>query len=291
MKGGGRGRRIGFVKVSILLPVYNEGESVGEAVRRLKSLNLPAELIVIDDGSDEETAKMLDSLEGIRLVRNEENEGYGSAIKRGLEVAEGEQILIVDADGTYPYEKAGELLAGLDEYDMVVGARARSSIPLLRRPAKAVLGALASYLCGKRIPDLNSGFRAFRREVVERFEPILPPGFSFTATLTIAMLSEGMRVRFLPVEYTKREGRSKIRPLRDTLNFFSLIVRTIMYFNPLKVFLPISGFLMVGGGGLALYEAIFWKNVTDVALLVSLTGIQVGVLGLLADLIQKRTRL
>jgi len=279
------------MNASIILPVYNEAESVREGIERLAALGLDAEIIVVDDGSTDGTAEILGSLGGIKVVRNEENTGYGAAIKRGLEEASCDRILIIDADGSYPYERVPELLAGLDRYDMVIGARPSSSFSPVRRLPKAFLRALASFLCNRQIPDLNSGFRAFRKELAQRFLTILPSGFSLTATLTIASLASGLKVGFVPIEYFKRAGKSKIHPLRDTANFFFIVLRTVMYLNPLKVFLPISLLLMSGGGGLALYQALFRQNVTDVAVMTTLVGVQVGVLGLLADLIVKRTRL
>ena len=167
-------------------------------------------------------------------------------------------VVITDSDGTYPNDRIPELAAMMTDWDMVVGARTGDEVrvPLVRRPAKWALNMLANVLVETRIPDLNSGLRVFRREVVLRFLPILPNGFSFTTTITLAMLSEGYRVTFVPIDYYARQGRSKIRPVYDTLNFLQLIVRTVLYFNPLRVFLPLSLFFF--GAGLVV-GLVVWR--------------------------------
>ena len=168
----------------------------------------------------------------------------------GLTHATGDWIVIMDADLTYPPERIPELLARLNEADMVVGARTGESvkIPWVRKPAKWMLTQLANRVAGEKIPDLNSGLRAFRKEIAMRYLHLFPDGFSFTTTITLASLCDGLRVEFVPIDYTKRSGKSKIRPLRDTFNFLVLIIRMAAYFEPLRVFLPaafLSGFVSI----------------------------------------------
>jgi glycosyltransferase involved in cell wall biosynthesis len=169
-------------------------------------------------------------------------------LKTGFARAQHDVVVITDGDGTYPEAKIADLLARIDDgAEMAVGSRTGADvhIPLVRRPAKAFLRWLASYLAGTNIPDLNSGLRAMRRELVLRYRPILPDGFSFTTTITLASLTNDHRVDYVPIDYAKRSGRSKIRPIRDTLGFTQLIVRTVLYFNPLKVLYPVAGLVLV----------------------------------------------
>jgi hypothetical protein len=201
-------------------------------------------------------------------------------------------VVITDADGTYPEERIRDLVECIDNgAEMAVGARLGEnvSIPLLRRPPKWVLRKLASFLAGTEIPDLNSGLRAFRRELVLAYRPILPQGFSFTTTITLAALTNAHRVDYVPVDYAKRAGKSKIRPIHDTLAFTGLIIRTVLYFNPLKIFCPVAGLvgLLLAG---SLYYDLFVQatapNLGDKSVLLFVALIQTLSVGLLADLIE-----
>ncbi len=279
-------------KVSIVIPAFNEEESIAQVMeeldRVLREKVADYEIIVVDDGSTDRTAQALEGMD-IRVVRHEENRGYGASLKTGIRKAAGEIIVITDADATYPSEEIPTILSFTDRYDMVVGARTGETvkIPLIRRPAKWFLNRLANYLSETKIPDLNSGLRAFRREIVMKFFNILPDGFSFTTTITLGMLSNGYTVKYHPIDYFKRGGKSKIRPIKDTFNFILLIVRTIMYFNPLKVFLPASFFFILVGIALLAYDIFVIRNLGDKTVLVLSIGFLTGILGLLADLIVK----
>lgn len=250
------------------------------------------EVIVVDDGSVDGTAEAIDPLvgENVRVIRHAENRGYGAALKTGFRHARHDWVLIIDADATYPEQSVPDLLEHRDTHEMVVGARTGSevAIPLIRRPPKWVLRKLASYLSRVEIPDLNSGLRLIRKDVVERFMHLLPEGFSFTTTITLAMLSSGYNVKYVPIDYRKRAGKSKIRPISDTLNFLMLIFRTIMYFDPLRVLLPTAvafvAISMVVGLGSAFFGR--FMDVTTVVLFV--TGVQILALGLIADTLNRR---
>lgn len=281
--------------VSVIVPACDEEESVGEVLDAILGVlgrhQVPHEVILVDDGSTDRTAAIARS-KGVRLLANATTAGYGASLKLGLCHARHNRVVIADADGTYPMEEMPRLLEHLGEYDMVVGARTkgRAAVPLVRRPAKWLLTALANHLADTKIPDLNSGFRAFRKEVAEKFLRLLPHGFSFTATLTLAMLSNDHPVKFVPVEYRPRQGKSKIRPLRDTANFLQLIVRAVMYFNPLRVFIPLSLLLFLAAVLVFFYSCFFTPRIMDASVVILLTAaIQVAVIGLLADLIDKRT--
>ncbi|MEZ6003685.1 MAG: glycosyltransferase family 2 protein [Planctomycetota bacterium] len=289
--------------VTLVVPAYNEENGIEGVVRRLLGLGWqgPFELLVVNDGSSDGTKAVLDRLRGefrqLHVIEHERNRGYGAALRTGFEAAEHEIVVITDADGTYPEDRIGELVQLVrDGADMAVGARTGDAvhIPLVRRPAKAALRMLASYLAGTRIPDLNSGLRAIRRELVQRYAAILPDGFSFTTTITLASLTNGHRVRYLSIDYAPREGRSKIRPFRDTLGFLGLIVRTVLYFNPLKVFYPVAGLLGLCVSLSVLFD-LFWiegaPNLSDKTVLLFVALVQILTLGMIADLIDKKSRL
>ncbi len=287
--------------VTIVIPCYNEEKGVAPTLEELLTVAAeleklcPIEILLVDDGSTDGTAAIVERFVGekLQLVRHPKNRGYGAAIKTGVRHAAHPWILITDADGTYPNEHIPELLAHRDAHDMVVGARtgAQRAVPLIRRPPKWVLRKLASALSGYEIPDLNSGLRLMRKERMLEFERVLPDGFSLTTTITIAMLSAGCPVKYLPINYLKREGKSKIRPIADTLNFLRLIVRTVMYFDPLRVFLPaailfLMAAVVVGVGGYMAFGRVL--DVSTVLLFV--TGIHMLALGMLADTLNRRIR-
>ncbi|MHC4713330.1 MAG: glycosyltransferase family 2 protein [Planctomycetota bacterium] len=288
--------------LSLVVPVYNERDSIettADALRQAEaSVGGALEVVLVDDGSEDGTGELLDSLAGgaVKVIHHGENRGYGAAIKTGVRSADGDVIGIIDADGTYPAERFGDLLRVMDEgdCDMVVGARteANAAVPPLRRPAKWALNRLASFLAGRNIPDLNSGMRVMKRGTLERFLRILPDGFSFTTTITLAMLTNGLSVRFIPIEYRTREGASKIRPIYDTLNFVQLICRTALYFNPLRIFIPLSLALVALSIVVLVGSAVFFEKIMDVTFgVVFMSAVIVLAIGLLADLIDKRTPL
>jgi glycosyltransferase involved in cell wall biosynthesis len=288
--------------VTVVVPAFNEEQGIAGVLERLERIEFPgpSEILVVDDGSTDGTAAQLERLAPshprLRVLRHARNRGYGAALKTGFAEAAYDVVVITDADGTYPEDRVRDLLARIDlGAEMAVGARrgANVHIPLVRRPAKAALRMLASYLSASPIPDLNSGMRAFRRELVLRYRPILPEGFSFTTTITLAALTNHHRVDYVDIAYAHRSGNSKIKPVRDTLRFSALIVRTVLYFNPLKVFYPIAlGVLFLFLGSLA-YD-LFWErppNLGDKTVLLFVALVQVLTVGLLADLIEKRSRL
>jgi len=255
-------------------------------LRRILDGIVDYEIVVVDDGSEKPV-----EVKGAVVVRHPRNMGYGAALKTGLLRAKGGRVLIVDADGTYPLESIPKLLDG--DYDMVVGSRTgvNVSIPLQRRPVKWFLGLLANYLSGTRIPDLNSGLRVFSRERALEFLHLYPRGFSFTTTITLAFLCSDYTVKYVPIEYGIREGKSKIRPLQDTLNFTGFIVRTILYFNPLKIFMPVSALMLLVAGLVFLYTAFALGRVMDITVItIIVTAVEIALFGLLADLVVKRVR-
>ena len=284
--------------ISIIIPVYNEEEAIGDdldtIIQTMSGSDLTWEIIVVDDGSTDASAEIVRQREGVRLIQHPYNRGTGAARTTGLKHARGDVIVMTDGDGTYPNQDVPRLLAHMDECDMVIGARRAEagSLKWLRSPTKLFIRLLASYLTGVRIPDLNSGLRVFKKSVTERFLDILPTTHSWVGTQTIAFLSEGYTVKFVPIDYYKRKGKSSFHPIADTYNYISLVVRTIMYFNPLKVFLPVALALIVVGAVKLVRDIVYYRGfyVPGVTLMLILTAIQVGAIGLLADLIVKRTR-
>jgi len=281
--------------VSIVIPAYNEERGIGGTLIQLNSVmkqqDMEYEIIVVDDGSTDGTAEVVRQ-QGVRLVQHYSNRGYGAAIKTGIRQAHQDWIAIIDADGTYPPSSIPLLLAESDEYDMIIGARPGEDIPLVRRPAKWFLARLAEYLAETKIPDLNSGLRVFKRHIALSYFNILPSRFSFTITITIAFLSDHYLVKFVPIAYHKRAGKSKIKPIQDTLNFVQLILRTIMYFNPLKVLLPISFLLFFLALIIGFYSLFTQGRVMDITVItLTMTAIQIAVIAMIADMVQKKSKI
>ncbi|MFI5320528.1 MAG: glycosyltransferase family 2 protein [Myxococcota bacterium] len=272
------------IPFSVVIPAFNEERGIVPTLRELRETlrGLDYEIIVVDDGSRDRTAELARA-EGVTVVQQPLNRGYGASLKTGIRRATHDVIVITDADGTYPASAIPALVAGCDVYEMVVGARvgANVAIPLVRRPAKWVLGKLASYLAGRPIPDLNSGLRAMRRDLVEQYEHLLPSGFSFTTTITLSALCRDHLVRFDPIDYRARAGDSKIRP-RHAYDFFLLILRTIVYFNPLKIFLPVGALFFLVGLAKFIYDVTL-ENLSESAIFAFLTAVLFWGLGLISD--------
>ena len=302
MEESSENQRLSAGGITIVVPVYNEENGVAPVLERLSSLDLgaPIELCVVNDGSTDKTGEVLAGLKErfplMRVVTHPVNQGYGAALKTGFAAAKNDVVVITDADGTYPEDRIVDLIERIDDgAEMAVGARLGDDvhIPLIRRPAKATLRLLASFLSGTPIPDLNSGLRAFRRELVLRYRPILPQGFSFTTTITLASLTNHHRVDYVDINYAHRSGSSKIKPIRDTLGFLSLIVRTVLYFNPLKIFYPVFMVLALGFVASFVYDVFLAepRDLGDKTVLLFLAAMQILSVGLLADLIEKKSRL
>lgn len=274
---------------SIIIPVLNEEKAIAETIEKVKQAmtGSVSEIIVVNDGSTDKTGEILNQFNGLRVINHPYSLGYGASIKDGIKIAKYDWIVITDADGTYPIEDLPKLIKYTDTYDMVVGSRTgeKVKVPFFRRPAKKIITILANFLTGKKILDLNSGLRIFKKSIAIQFSHLFPSGFSLTTTLTLACLTNDFTVKYVPINYHKRQGKSSIRPLRDFFGFLSLVVRIIMYFNPLKFFL-IPGIAIMTLGILAgIYTLAIQGNITDTTIILTVTGLQIIFIGLIADLI------
>jgi glycosyltransferase involved in cell wall biosynthesis len=281
--------------VSVLVPAYNEVRGIRPVLTSiLQTLNaLPAvtfEILVVDDGSTDGTREAARDLPGVTVLRHDSNRGYGAALKTGLRHARYEWICITDADGTYPNERIGDLLAATDDAHMVVGARTAPGAhdTWLRRLPRDFLRRYAEWVTRRTIADLNSGLRIFRKDLAERFLHLLPDGFSFTTTITIALLMSYYTVRYIPIGYARRVGTSKIDPAGDMLHFLVLILRTGMYFAPLRTMVPPTVVLFFFFAGSASYDLFWLHHLSGKTLILLVLLVNTATLALVADMIHKR---
>lgn len=292
--------------VSVILPAYNEEDAIVsqiEAIERVLLVHaMRYEIIVVDDGSQDRTAELALQA-GASVLRHHENRGYGAALKTGIMAAKYDTIIIIDADGTYPPDEIPTLVAKLETADMVVGARTGKDvhIPWLRLPGKWFLGWLAASIAGRAIPDLNSGLRAFRRECVKQYFPILSNRFSFTTTVTLALLADAYQVIYHPIDYHRRVGKSKITAW-NFMEFTILVLRMAMLFQPLRVFVPLAlscGLLGVLKASFDLFTLFFRAPIfgssllyqpvlSTSAILMLLMGLQLLLIGMVADGVVRR---
>ena len=283
--------------VTVVLPCYNERDHVELEIKRiraaLEAAGMTYELLCIDDGSTDGTREVLQAVDGIRTVLLPRNQGSGTARRIGTQQARGRVVVWTDADMTYPNELIPKLVAQLDDtYDQVVGARRTEAgtYKLARVPAKWAIRKLASFLTSTDIPDLNSGLRAFKRSVAQPYLRLLSAGFSCVTTITLAFLSNGHQVKYVPIDYFKRAGRSKFHPFTDAYNYLIQVLRMVMYFNPLRVLMPVALTLLAATFAKAGIDlAVHDLRVTGSTVLVGLAAFNIMAIALLADLVVRRT--
>lgn len=278
------------LSLSVVVPAFNEEGAILHTIedirREMDATGVPYEIIVIDDGSEDRTLEIARQT-GVVVDTNQVNTGYGASLKRGIKHAQYEYVAIIDADGTYPARYLPAMLKMCRAQDMVVGDRgaAMKNVPWIRKPAKWVLNTFASFLAERRLNDLNSGLRVFRKSELVPFIPLLPQKFSFTTTITLCMSCNGKRMIYTPIEYGKRVGKSKIRPV-DFLNFIILVLRMTVLFNPLRVFIPL-GLALMALGGLKLIYDIWMDNLSETTVFAFLSALIIWSLGLIADMISR----
>ena len=269
--------------VSIVIPAFNESESIAEVIGILRAAAPWREIIVVDDGSSDGTGERA-AAAGATVVRHPYNIGNGAAVKNGIRHATGEYILIVDADGQHPPEEALRIVSRLGDFDLVIGARsAETQATQARRAGNGALNWLASYLTGREIPDLTSGFRGARASGLREFLHLLPNGFSTPTTTTLAFIKGGYAVTFEPIHARQRSGQSKIRLARDGAKFLMIIFKIITLFSPLRIFLPLSAAAFVLGASYAAWTIATQQHVTNSSVLLILFAVVVFLVGLVSE--------
>jgi len=279
------------ILLSVVIPVYNEGSVIVKTLREinvvLSNMKIKYEIVVVDDGSTDSTKALLKENSDVILISRETNRGYGFSIKEGIKKARSEWILIIDADGSYPVECILSLVGESSKYDMIIGERTGENVHFgpFNSIGKLILRILVYALTSQWIKDMNSGLRLFKKGVALKYWGLIPDGFSLTTTLTIGSIIEGCKVKFVSIDYLKRVGKSKIRPLRDFGNFVLLVFRIVSFFRPLRFFLPISGFFLIVTGLRCVRDIMLDNRIGSAAILLFFISIQAFFFGLLADLI------
>jgi glycosyltransferase involved in cell wall biosynthesis len=269
--------------VSIVIPAFNEGEAINAVVSSLAAAGPWREIIVVDDGSEDDTSTRAGAA-GAIVVRHPYNKGNGAAVKSGIRRATGEYVLIVDGDGQHRPEDARRLVSRLGEYDLVVGARSRATQAThTRRYGNGALNGLASYLTGREIPDLTSGFRGARSAHLREFIHLLPNGFSTPTTTTLAFIKAGYNVAFEPIEARPRVGTSKIRLARDGAKFLMIILKIVTIFSPLRVFVPLSAATFLLGVAYGVWNVIVHARIPNGSVLLILFAVVVFLVGLVSE--------
>jgi glycosyltransferase involved in cell wall biosynthesis len=275
------------VDVTVLLPAYNEEQSIGSTIRKIKQLHPDFEILVVDDGSSDRTREEAINA-GANVMRHPHNIGNGAAIKAGLRYASGEWVLMMDADGQHRPEDIARLLEFKDDYDMVVGARSRGSKTSWHRDlANFIYNWLATYVTKFKIEDLTSGFRLVKNDRISKFIYLLPNTFSYPSTITMAYLRSGLSIKYIPIQTLARQGKSKIKLFQDGIRFFLIITRIATLFSPFRVFLPVSFIFFITGLGYYLFTYITQHRFTNMSMLLLSSSVIIFMMGLLSEQISQ----
>ncbi|MDD2963777.1 MAG: glycosyltransferase family 2 protein [Bacteroidales bacterium] len=279
--------------ISIIIPAFNEAEGISILMNRFNEMALFDEfdIVVVDDGSTDNTSEVVAGFP-VRLFRHEINKGYGAALKTGIRRALGEKVIFMDSDGQHDPSYLEKMTSMLLQYDMVIGDRTADSFQVKNRKAgKKVIKLVGEYLVEQKLPDYNSGFRGFDKDLIKGMLHLMPNGFSFSTTSTVAFLKEGYSIGTMPIKVSERVGRkSNVKFLKDGPKTFLLLFRLTMLFNPLKVFFPISVFLFIAGMAWGIFGYIHTSRFPNSATLVSMAGLFLFFIGLLADQISVMNR-
>lgn len=277
-------------KLSIIIPAKNEAAAIGGVVSAIRRIYADAEILVVDDGSDDDTAGLAER-SGATVIGHPISLGNGAAVKAGARAASGDILVMMDGDGQHQPEDIPSLIAKLDEgFDMAIGARdSGSHAGIGRLFANGLYNVFASLISGHRILDLTSGFRASRADYFKKFLYLLPNGFSYPTSITMAFLRSGFPVTFVPIKALERSGKSHIRPIRDGVRFLAIIFRIATLYAPLKVFLPISGIFFVSGLGYYAYTYFTAGRFTNMSMLILSAAVIVFLIGLISEQITALT--
>jgi len=273
-------------KVSVIMPAYNEANAIGEVLDKLvpTATEHGWEVIVVDDGSSDDTGKIAGE-HGAKVLTHSHNRGYGASLTTGVRATDADIIVFIDSDGQQDQNDIPRLLEHIDQHDMVVGTRTRDSyVDTYRRVGKKLLKWFANYLAKEKIPDINSGFRAFKRDVLLRYLHLMPQGFSFSATSTFAMLKGGHQIKWIPIKTTKRIGTSTVKQLKHGPETMMLMLRLTVLFDPLRVFLPVSGILILLAVVMTTLNFILYRRAVPAsAIFLGISAVIIFMLGLLTD--------
>jgi len=276
-----------FLPISIIIPAFNEEDGIARVLDRLTTQFTDSEIIVINDGSNDKTPEILKQFD-IKVIHHSVNKGYGASLKSGIKAATNEHLIFMDSDGQHRSEDINKLLSELEKSEMVVGARtAKSHRPLARRPGKLVLKVISQILSGRKIPDLNSGFRAVKKSAIEKYLHLLPQGFSASTTMTLIFMTRGYSVKYIPIETKKRVGKSSVKPFKDGFSTILTMFRLITLINPLKIFIPSSLILFLLGIIWAIPYLINRQGLTVASLFLMLSGLLIFFMGMIADQISQ----
>jgi len=287
--------------ITILIPCYNEEKAIQGVIKNVERVmsqtDYQYEILIVDDNSTDKSVELISQEiklnDKIRLIKRKINRGSGASRKTGTREAKGDIIVMLDGDGTYNHEDIPKLLDYFPEYDQVNGARTteEGTYKMLRFSAKWLIRKLAIYLSGYQIPDLNTGLKAFKKDIMKKYLWVIPDGFSCVTTMTLAFLTNGYNVKYIPTKYFERIGDSKFHPIKDTLRYLNTVIRMIIYFNPLKFFIPLSLLIFLGALLWIVYSLFFIDfKIHASQIILLMTSLQIFIFGFLADLIVSATK-
>lgn len=280
-------------KVSLVIPVYNEPESIKDVISGAKSVEEVDEIIVVDDGSTDNTGEVLSSIEGIQVISHPYNLGNGASVKSGIRAASGDVVVMMDADGQHSPLDLPEILLYLNDYDMVIGSRyGVKNSSKFRGFGNRILIVIANFLSNSDIKDLTSGFRAIKRTKILEFLHLLPNKFSYPTTSILAFLHSGYTIKYVTMKNFKKriKGKSSIKPFRDGVRFIQIILRMVMLFNPQKIFIPVSLLFLFSGTGMVIWNIYLTKGIQESSVLLLILGVFLFFFGLLAEQISSLRR-
>jgi glycosyltransferase involved in cell wall biosynthesis len=274
-------------KLSVIIPAHNEEKIINRVIDEIKNelsrLKIDFEIIVINDASTDKTKEIIEKISGIRVVHHPFNRGYGASLKTGIREAQFDNLLFFDADGQHKTEYLPEMIKHLDDFDLISGARQGYKGPIIRQPGKRLLLWLANYLSKEEIPDLNCGLRIVKKDKISRFLHLLCNEFSFSTTTLLMFATEGLSIKYVPITINKRTGTSRVRP-KHAIDTFIFILRAVLFSEPLRVFLPMSGILFLITLISAAYDIFFRPlNITDITIVCFIASVLIFFFGLMAD--------